>query len=254
MKSHVQVPKMLLKEFCIDGKLVYLNINKKKIENGDLGFNQIKGYYSEELEEKLSKGVEQPFGLAKSKIKMFFKGNNRYLRLNENEIEGIKNFFAASYYRSKDALAKFEKYSKTADWFKPNENHEALIKMTLDKNDKIENFFALMTPTIIYNRTKRNYVLCKNCFFILEIKGIKLFAIAITPKILIVLGNSIELKGMLNAENADFISISDEKSIDEINIYSLQTEKILGEGFIISVSIEELIFIQKHILEQVTSI
>ncbi|MCF7831996.1 MAG: DUF4238 domain-containing protein [Candidatus Marinimicrobia bacterium] len=239
MKSHVQIPKSILKNFAYksgkDGLVVdYLDLSCNEIKTEKINkLDTIEGYYSEEFDKRMGEKYETPFGDISKRIRDFNKNKLDKLSLSERETKTILDFYNNIFFRGKFALEKANKYSLTSV-VRPIEQEELIILTR-------ENLFTGNWVNIIRNKTNIDFVIPRNCFYVKKSKSAKKphYILPITPKSAIILIPKEEIEEFETTKGTrDHYSVDDENTIKTLNEFALEIEKGTNNMFVVGNKLE----------------
>lgn len=254
MKSHIQIPKNLLKRFShkilstqnghtnkVDA--VYaLSINEGTIIEEKINtFGTIENYFSVETErEILNKKIENPFCDAASIIRM------------QLDVKGCKRVNIKK--KNKDAIYKFCQYSHLRAPRQINSfNDDALMrafKIRLTPSEFIDmaenspfitNPFADRLIAIIKNDTNINFVMPFHCIYLIHVDGYKsdaqrdIIILPFTPKYAIALLPINDDQKL----QLDVINLTTVEEVTAMNDWAFRTE-LTNKQFLIAVERKEL--------------
>lgn len=166
MNSHVQVPRLVLRHFAVEGKVPYLDFKTLEIRTQSaktLGTEE--DYYSENVEGELSKNVESRFGYLANRLIAEKKKGNSIFELSPEEENVCKKYISASGYRSDKTFADMLKYSLTAELETDQANRDAHIHFALRQNEGVFPHFEDFRATVLYNETDCLWVVPRNGFY-----------------------------------------------------------------------------------------
>lgn len=184
IKSHVQLPKCILKHFSeSSGRVFYLNVKTGNIgltSAGVLGTEC--GYFSHKQEAYLSKEIESRIARVASKVRSFIEEDNGLLTLKEAEERVLKKYVTAAMARSDLSLYAFLSESVTADLCTDQQNHDDLVRFSTMRNDGIAEMLKNYFLVVLVNKTEDNLVVPRNCFYALPSKGSACIVAPISPQ------------------------------------------------------------------------
>lgn len=240
MKSHVQLPKSVLKNFSFqtnkDGKCCYVyDFKSKKItieKIKELG--TIKDFYSESTEKYLSKMVEQPFGMLMKKFKELEKGNIAEFSLDVQEQKNIKSYANYLLYRSDNFIEQVNQ-----NIFISKVIGDMKREYIFEKENEISEMkvFDKFTVEFLVNRTDYNFILPRNGYYYYLKDEVWRVTIPITPKLAFMLiDNNSSGSSVLFRNN-----ITEKESIKILNRFATRVEESTNFDFLASYSKQELI-------------
>lgn len=229
--SHVQLPKLLLKNFRTDDNLFYLNTSSNKIiKSSAKNYNTSFGYYSLEFEEYLSIRYEI---IISSIIESFLPFINQEVTtitledLNKN----INKLFFMAFVRNPKYVKEINKHSLTAQLFDGGYDAEYLA-ITGEKMNT--NFIKGYTPVPLVNTTNKNLVTIKTLVSNLYIDGgIACMAMLLHPKFAIVLVPNEYYKKMIDDQGQqNYLELNQEKNLIKMNKQIYNCAKFNNEDVI----------------------
>lgn len=161
VKSHVQLPKLLLKEFRTKERLYYIDTKTNKINNRSVRtYNTELGYYSLSFEDYLSNNYEKIIKDLISEIVPFANGeveNIKLINLNKK----VSKLFLMALFRNPKQVKEINEISLSAKFIKGGYSPELLAMIGEEMN---ENYTKGYTSIPIINRTKLGLVTVKSFF------------------------------------------------------------------------------------------
>ena len=130
MNSHIQFPKVVLKQFADEKHLLYYYDfqGKKVLKEYPKKFNTEEDYYDEGIEESFSKNIERPLGIIIKNIKSDgFDKNKPY----QNMREIAKDYVYSTIARNPQFLKDFEEKSVFAQFLSGEEKRNYAIPFGL---------------------------------------------------------------------------------------------------------------------------
>lgn len=246
VKSHVQMPKGLMKAFSHrteNGRCVYY-LDLKDMEIKEEKINELgtkKGLYNPMSEAILDRFYESPFFEAIQNVKKFTEGKQENLSFNQQEKEALLNFLKISIMRSNATRQKAEETSFVASIF-PNAYRAVLIPtMHLVMNEI--SFLDGYHISILINRSRLRLVAPRNCVSFSFKDDILYYVLPLSPQVAI-LYQPDELYRLLFDENGNLCyslaEVGDEEFIQSINLVAGINEKDFNNEFLIGAGREEL--------------
>lgn len=214
--SHIQLPKLLLKNYRTNYNLFYLNTSSNKIiKSSAKNYNTSFGYYSLTFEEYLSITYEK---IISSIIELFIPFINQEVTtitltdLNTN----INKLFFMALIRNPKYIKEINEHSLTAQLFDGGYDAEYLA-ITGEKMNT--NFIKGYTPVPLINTTNKNLVTIKSLVSNLYIDGgIECMAMLLHPKFAIALVPNDYYKKMIDEQGEQtYLQLNDEKALIKMN-------------------------------------
>lgn len=246
MDSHIQLPNGVLKHFRSNeleasGRVIYLDLNDGSIHlSGSKRLGTETGYYSKEIESYLNKEIETPFTSLAAKVRSFAENDLDALVLDVTVEETFKRYIVAAMARSKLALDSLLSSSKTAQHVSMQENHDDLVFISTRSNNGIIPLLETHKMLVLINKTDRQFVVPRNCFYTIQSNGCSCIVAPISPICALELvpenftGNSID------GEECRLGYIDDPNIISEMNKQALRYEYSFNQTFVASASHFEL--------------
>lgn len=251
MKSHQQIPQLLLKRFSHNVIVHYEGFtNKEKFvyyldirtfvlsEEKTRNFGAIINYYNDDTENYLSTDVEGPFSAVVNKV---FNRNFTADSLDESDITSIKRFVLYSMLRRDEVIKRI--MTSSISKVKKDLTIDDVIKSGIDS----QSFFS-NTIKIVRNKTNREFIVPYNCVTTIILSDGLYYFIPISPETGIAIKKSDDKQS--NDIKIEEIIISDTIMIDSINLAAFDAEN-KNKGLIISRSEEELTILAKKIGKQI---
>lgn len=181
--SHIQVPKSILRHFRMEnGKILHYDFDTDRIRScGVKRLGIAHGYYSERMEQYLSRTVEAPFLQSTNKIISFLDGPDSFLSLNMDIENHLKRFIKAAAARSGMAWRSFFHNSVYAQFFDDQSNHDRLILYCIESHTVRFFDFENYHMAILQNETGCPFVLPRNCFYVVFSNGYRCIVTPISP-------------------------------------------------------------------------
>lgn len=214
--SHVQLPKVLLKNFKTGYDLFILNTSTNKlVKSSATTYNTAFGYYSAEFEEYLSVNYEKIISDIIKIFKLFINKEVENITL-EDINEKINKLFLMALIRNPKYIKDINDYSFTSQFFDGGYNAEQLI-ITGEKLNY--NFLEDFTPVPLVNVTNKNLVTIKSLVSNLYIDGnIECMVMLLHPKVAIALVPNDYYKQMIEEQGEKtYLQLNDEKNLIRMN-------------------------------------
>lgn len=239
INSHIQLPNGILKQFReSSGRVFYLDIGEKHI-----GMTSTKaigvetGYYSDKTEQYLNHEIETPFFALTAKVRAFVDGNSEVLTLPIEAENTFKKYITGSMVRSDLALNTFLDSSVTADQHSPQRNRDDLIGIATRCNAGIVPIIENYAMAILVNRTQKNLVVPRNCFYTVPFNGAECIVAPISPICALLL---LPENCATNFISDGMVYIDIPHDIEVMNIRALSYEYVFNKGIVVSISKKEL--------------
>lgn len=214
--SHVQLPKLLLKNFRTKDDLYYINTtNNKLIKSSAKNYNTSFGYYSLAFEEYLSTNYEK---IISDIIKLFIPFiNQEVTTITLKDLnKSVNKLFFMALIRNPKYVKEINENSLTAQLFDGGYDAESLA-ITGEKMNT--NFIKGYTPIPLVNITSKNLVTLKSLVSNLYIDGgINCMAMLLHPKFAIALVPDDYYKKMIEEQGEQtYLQLADEKALIKMN-------------------------------------
>ena len=246
MDSHIQLPNGVLKHFRSNeprasGRVYYLDLNDGCIHlSGSKRLGTETGYYSEEIESYLNKEIETPFTSLAAKVRSFAEKDLDTLVLDVTVEETLKRYIVAAMARSKLALNSLMKKSVTAQFMSMQANHDDLVLISTLGNHGLIPLLQSHKMLVLVNRTDRQFVVPRNCFYTVHSQGYSCIVAPISPICALELVPEKYSGNVINGEEYRFGYIDDPNIISEMNKQALRYEYSFNQTFVASASRYEL--------------
>ena len=107
MNSHKQLPRCVLKNFCVSGRLFCYDVLNKTFSSSTVNeFNTEEDYYSEKMEKQLSKDIEQPLGELISFLEKKIYSPEGSIKVKKKHLQSVYNYVYALFARSQNMHEK----------------------------------------------------------------------------------------------------------------------------------------------------
>lgn len=240
--SHVQLPKLLLKNFRTQDYLFYINAEANIIKRSSASsYNTCFGYYSIWFEQYLSKNYEKIISNIIKILTSFINGEFEYITLKDLNKNVNKLFFMALI-RNPKFIKEVNNYSLTSKLFDGGYDTEFLAVISeKEENNFIKNY----TPVPLINITNKNLVTLKSLIANIHIDHeIECMVILLHPKFAIALIPNEYYKKMIKEQGQQtYLQLNDERVLIKINEQIYKCAKYNKEDVIgIKDDIEELLY------------
>ena len=217
VKSHVQLPKLLLKYFRTNYNLYYINTVQNKIIKSSAGnYNTKFGYYSLMFEEYLSNNYEKIIVDIMNTVTPFINKEVDSVTI-KNLNSDINKLFLMALFRNPKYVQEINDKSLFSKLFDGGYDTEYLAFSSEKMNT---DFLKGYTPIPLVNQTNKGLITFKSLFSNLSINGgIQCMAMVIHPQFGIVLVPNTYYKKMIEERGKQtYLIINDEKSLLEQNL------------------------------------
>ena len=253
VKSHVQMPKGLMKAFSHptkDGKCVYyLDLKDMEIKEAKINeLGTIRGLYDPKSEEMLDHLYESPFFQVTQDIKKFYRGKSEVFSLTQENVKALKDFLTISLMRS-DATRELAASKSILASIFPESLYKYFVpamQMALPNIPLLDGLHI----NFLLNGSKLPLVAPRNCVVFSFIKSLGSYILPINPYCAI-LFQAEEL--YLSTFNKDgevcyaFVKEGEEKTIRLINFAAGKSERATNNEFLIGKNREELEILKRDL-------
>ena len=242
IRSHIQMPKLLLKRFHNQkNQFFYYDVKKGFIGTKGTAesINTELGYYSLDAEHYLSDHIEAPFGKILSFIDKldFDKG---YFQLPSNFEYTTRSFIYSLLSRDPLTLRSFNKHSIFSQ-FMPDQTVHDLIALNGISTAFSKNIFSEYSLTFMVNRTKIPFVLPLSGLYNYKIADYNIINLPISPMICICLLENAYATQITNEHGEiSMFSVDSPEIIMRINTWAFRGQKNRNWGCVICPERDEL--------------
>ena len=238
--SHVQLPKVLLKNFRTGEYLYFIDTKKNKIiKSSAKNYNTQFGYYSLLFEEYLSNNYENIITEIIEKTLPFVEGKEQFLSF-ENLNNNVNKLFFMSIFRSPKQVEYINKCSIFSQLFEKGYDSEYIAYVGEQMK---ENFIKSYKPILLVNKTEKNIVILKSLVANLFIDGgVEAMIMLLHPKFAIALVPNEYYDKMVKEQGPQtYMLINNELEIKKLNKQIYNTAEFNNEDVIgIKGDLEEL--------------
>lgn len=239
VKSHIQLPKCILKQFENDNHELYYydgnekNHNRNIIKTGHAKtLNSELGYYSEATEFALSTKIEQPL----SELLQFvnttnFDGSQFYLDSKYKKI--VLRYIYSLFSRSSQLLSAIKKESIFFQFFNQQVQHDIAVMNGIYFADEME-LFKDKYLTFMVNQTDNPFIITLFDFFDYKQDDYQYIQIPLTPKISAVLVKEEWVKNTSENGVIKLLTVLDSDILFSINKLACKRELKNGRKICIS--------------------
>ena len=214
--SHVQLPKLLLRNFRTENHLFYLKTESNRIlRSSAKSYNTCFGYYSIWFEQYLSINYEKIISDIINIFIPFINGEVENITLKDLN-KNINKLFFMALIRNPKYVKEINDYSLTSQLFDGGYDAEFLA-ITGEKMDN--NFIKKYTPVPLVNITNKNLVTLKSLVSNLNIDGgIECMVMLLHPKFAIALVPNEYYKKMIEEQGYQtYLQLNDENALIKMN-------------------------------------
>ena len=246
--SHIQIPNTILKHFRDETdpekKVWYLDITDQTIRRKSakrLGTS--KGYYSLDGEQFWKHTIEDQVGNLNKQVLDFSAGKIERLTFCSNDMDVVKRYILAAIVRSKPALNSIKDAVEATEKYTAQFLHDAISVLGMEYSKDISDMlnFDSMISTVLVNRTDRNLVVPRNCFYCIEKDNQPNYVMPISPKAALLLLP----KSQLENTTGNYAVTEDPEMVLRLNRHALKYECLLNKDFVASSCYEELESLQE---------
>lgn len=215
LKSHTQVPKVLLKRFADKENLYILNTKTNKIFPSSAStYNRTLGFYSMYFEKYLSSNYEEKLGNLICDIESFVYDKQDKLII--DDIVGFaEKIFRMSLFRSPRFVKSVNENSLSSILVAGGYDHEHIAYMMEDMDIKL---LKNMKVFLMVNKTENGFITLKTMISNIKTKGYECMIIPLDPKfaLMIVPKEYYELRVKEHGVDS-YMAVEDDKSLKLIN-------------------------------------
>ena len=244
VKSHIQLPKVILKDFVsTDKKLYYLDPISNEIKSSSVAvFNRRLGHYKLEFEEYLSKEYENITGKIKKILIDFLEKGIKQIDLTIYS-KNMKELFSIAVYRNPNFVEMVNQKTVFSKIFYNGFTTETIILASKDMG-KFD-MFPEEKIFICFNKTKKGFITCKANFAEISIdNGNRACIMPLSPKIALMLVPHNYYEKVINENGMGaYMIVNEEKDILVINKLIYRYAKTLKDESVIGIKrdLEELL-------------
>ena len=249
--SHIQIPKTILKHFRDESdsekKVWYLDVKTNQIGKKPAGrLGASKGYYSKDGETYWSKTIEAPIGKLNQQVFAFCSGEVKTMVFRPNDMDVAKRYIQAAMVRSESAFAAMKTAVANQETYTDQQLHDALSLLGMTVVSEITNAldFDKMIATVLVNRTSRNFVVPRNCFYCVERNGHPNYIMPISPKAALLLLPREQLQRHMGTYGL----IDKPEQILRLNRHALKYERLINGAFVAASGRSELEDLQQLLM------
>lgn len=240
--SHIQIPNGVLKHFRdSSGRVHYLDVTTGKMgltSSKNLGTEY--GYYSDTQELFLNKEIENPLTSLASKVRLFQQNGCGTLTLPQTEEVVLKKYITSAMARSRLSLDAFLAVSETAFLCSDQQNHDDLVYFSICRNNGIAEILEDHFLVILINKTEKNLVVPRNCFYALSSQGMECIVAPISPQCALCLFPPEYAEQSHISKEYRLCVVENVEDVARMNQRALMYEYMYNKTFLASASQEEL--------------
>lgn len=203
-------------------------------------------YYSPSGEKFWDRAVESPFGKLAKKVRTLCNNEGKITALTQEEIIVAQNYIKAAAVRSDLAYKTFFKNSFTAQFCADQENHDALSVFGMQSDGAFNRLLDTWSPTIMINKTERDFVVPRNCFYSVIFNGEEAAVVPISPKSALLFLPTAVYNGL----GEGYAIVVDPNQVEQLNFRALTDEIYYNSAFVASNCREELEPLQRYLHEK----
>lgn len=239
IKSHIVLPKFLLKSFEIDHSFWYYDIDKDFIAKGNASsFNTEKGYYSDETEQILNREIETPFSNLLNNYRPSVLAEDEF-EMSLNDILCIKRFCYSLLCRNPQMVEKVKDKSVFYQFLTESDQHGSAAIMGIKEGERI-GIFDEYDASFFINRTVIPFVLPNCGLYSLRLKEHPAIVLPVSSDVMFALGKNMRKENEESVELQRGL-ITEESVIKRMNMQALMQQiDINGGGRIVCSRKEEL--------------
>ena len=253
VNSHIQIPNAVLRNFRnpFTGKVFHLDLTLQRIRScsSDILGTEY-GYFSDEMEQYLSKKIEKPFSELVSSVRAFLNSDCPLLEMPIAFEDTCKRYISSAMYRSGLALKMLIQGSVTAPFVSAQENHDDLVRVGLQHNNGIFPQLADYEMIVLVNRTQVQFVVPRNCFFEVSSHSVKCLIAPISPDCALCLAPKEFRREIIEDAESRMGFLDNAEDVWVSNNHALQFEYVFNHGFVAAANKTELQNLLKYLNSQ----
>jgi hypothetical protein len=246
--SHIQIPNFILKQFrSPNGQVLHLDLDNNRIRSCSskkLGTEY--GYYSDEIEDYLNKEIENPFSDYVAQIIRFVKDGIEKTHLPIKIEDVCKKYVTSAIYRSRYVMDYNFKNSFIAFMLNEQTIHDQMVFFGTQENNGILPPLQSHKMTVIINKSTREFVAPRNCWYCISSEGAQCVILPISPHCALELAPEGSSCICHNGGIDRLFHVDDPDDVAYMNNNALQFEYAFNHSFIASSSKEELFRLQEY--------
>lgn len=242
IKSHIQMPKLIMKNFVNEyNTFYYYDVSKNKIctKGHPKSMNTEKGYYSCDMENFLESEVETPFSRFINYLIECLE-NNKDIHISLDDIQTIKNYAYSLIVRSPKMIEMIRSesvlYGLVFD--KQNQHNIAVAEgLNIAKTNGLLDDYLV---TLTLNISNTPFVLPMCGMYSNAINKVKMIHIPVTPKVIITLYDKQQTNEFIHNGLTTGILITTDSVANGMNKFAFEAQLLSEQGFIASPQKEAL--------------
>ena len=239
VKSHIQMPKCVLKNFENEKQTLYYYDFKEIKKGRAASLNTELGYYSSSTENYLRDEIETPFGIVMKYVKEINIGDEFIIK--DDFINSVMNYLYALLCRGNAMLTSINNHSVYFKFLKKQNQHDLVAVQGIELAKKI-GIFNNWEITFSINNSNTPFVLPLLGLYQFSYKTNEciLLNMPITPNHAITLFPKKFIKEFAKNNVIKLFNLSDDASVHTLNRFAFQSEEKNNNKCIISNKKEEL--------------
>lgn len=236
LNSHIQMPKLLLKNFQNRyNHLCYYDVSKQLIgtKGSAKSINTEYGYYSENTEKYLEQQIETPFSNILKYLDEIGVADKKIVPVRTNITEVIFDFMYSLVARSPSFHEMINESDSFLSQLPKEEKRDYIIKTGINTSRE-NSIFSEYIVTFMFNKTDVPFVLSMNGIYNYILNGNNVVNLPITPKIAICLIHKNYASRIINDDGSiSMFEITNPKDIMTMNRRAFSFQVIHGWGYIV---------------------
>ncbi len=238
VKSHIQIPKLLLKRFQRNGTFAIYDVENKTIsKRGTAGNANIQlGYYSTQFEATLNEEIERPFSKTLSILEKW-DYENCDLSI---KMAPIWNFIYSLFLRD-PIVHEQVKNTSLCRLLPGTQQNDFIVAVGLEAINELDLLSKFNTMTVLINKTNTPFVLPMMGIYSYKNDGESMINLPINPKMAICLlcRKETAMSG-LERDGIPPITTESPQVIMQLNEFAFEAQVKKGQGFVICPDLGEL--------------
>ncbi len=209
-----------------------------------------KGYYSQEFEQYLNKQIENPFSKLALEISSFVEQGNELLVLSAGTEKICKQYISVAAFRSKRAYLDFLNGSLVAGLLDDQTSHDGLVFFSTKLNSGVIPEISESRMMVLANKTDKEFVVPRNCFYLISSEGFPCIIAPITP----ICAIGLIPKDYPLEKNVNLWTVNNTDDILHMNKQALCMEYVFNHEFVAARRQNELSELKSYLEENQTNL
>lgn len=246
MKSHIQIPRCVLKEFVNEKNYFYkYDVLKDEITKGfPKTTYTAENYYSDAIEKALNKYVETPLKKLLNYARKF--PEEEIIRVEDDLLDISRIYFKSLIARSPQLLRSVSDNGVHLQFVAPQDQHDMVVDFAM-RDPRMDRFKNEYDFTFMVNKTKTPFVIPTRGAYEFSINGTQCIGVPLTPWCALLL----KLKGekLLSGKGDNVVVVISEgldEMVTKINSFAFTKQKRDGCGYVICHDEDQLELLKKQ--------